>query len=278
MKIGHMFARIAEEEKPLRFVASRLLARSGIAERLGLKIRRRGYDLRFFNTAMSMTLWLNANERSDDVEIISAMLREGGTYVDIGANIGDLALAGAVAVGATGKVFAFEAHPRIFALMRENLQLNALSNIYPVNAACGATFGWARFSDERSDDMNKIGMGEIVVPTIPADRLLPPNEIDLVKVDVEGFELFVLQGLETVMDRTRFLFIEVGDVHFEQFGYRYADVHDLLTSHGFAIFAQDGSDTGQRWSRVDDRSRLFSKVQNIVAAREGDLPSFILSQ
>lgn len=267
MQISHIVKRLGEERRPARFLASRILARTGLAERLGLKIRRRGYQLHFFNTALSMNLWLYANERSDDVDIIQSLLTAGGTYVDIGANIGDLVLAGAMKVGSNGKVFAFEAHPRIFALMSQNMRLNRGYNIHPVNAACGEDFGWARFSDMRSDDMNQVGEGEIVVPTIPAQNLLPEEDIDLIKVDVEGFELFVLRGLVKSLARTRHLLIEVGDAHFEQFGYRYAEIHDLLTAQGFTIFAQNKAHGDLDWKRVTDRDHPFPVVQNIVASR-----------
>ncbi|AMG74736.1 FkbM family methyltransferase [Sphingopyxis granuli] len=268
MKISQIVKRLGEERQPVRFLASRILARTGAAERLGLQIRRRGYQLHFFNTALSMNLWLYAQERSDDVNIIQSLLAPGGIYVDIGANIGDLVLAGAQAVGANGRVFAFEAHPRIFGLMSQNVRLNQRTNIHPVNAACGSEFGWTQFSDMRSDDMNQIGKGDIVVPVIPAQYLLPEADIDLIKIDVEGFELFVLKGLEKSLGRTRHLLIEVGDAHFEQFGYRYADIHQLLTAQGFTIFAQDKAKGDYGWHLVVDGDHPFPLVQNVVASRD----------
>lgn len=269
MNYSDMLKRLGEERHPVRFLFSRLLPRTGLAERLGLKIPRQGYRLHFFNTALSMNLWLYANGRSEDVDIVRALLRPGGTYVDIGANIGDLVLAGASAVGDEGEVYAFEAHPRIFSLMARNIDLNRCANVHSVNAACGEEFGWARFSDMRSDDLNQIGSGEIVVPMLPAQHLLPDGKIDLIKIDVEGFELFVLKGLAEAFGRTQSLFLEVGDAHFVQFGYRYADIHDLLTAHGFTIFAKDAGEG--RWGVVENRDHPFPNVQNIVASRDASV-------
>ncbi|PKP88630.1 MAG: hypothetical protein CVT78_00135 [Alphaproteobacteria bacterium HGW-Alphaproteobacteria-17] len=266
MNNSDMLRRLGNEQRPVRFLFSRLLARTGLAERFGLKIRRQGYKLHFFNTALSMNLWLYANGRSEDVEIVRALLKPGGTYVDIGANIGDLVLAGATAVGDQGCVYAFEAHPKIFALMTRNVALNARANVHPVNAACGEDFGWARFSDMRSDDLNQIGSGEIVVPMLPAQHLLPDGQIDLIKVDVEGFELFVLKGLTEAFERTQSLFLEVGDAHFTQFGYRYSDIHELLTAHGFTIFAKSAGEGP--WNVVASGDHPFPTVQNIIASRD----------
>jgi FkbM family methyltransferase len=262
---------LREQRHPFRFLASRILARTGISRMLNLKIQRNGYQLHFFNTALSMNLWIHANERSEDVEIIKIMLPAGGTYVDIGANIGDLVLAGAVAVGDEGKVFAFEAHPRIFSLMCRNLSLIGHPNIYPVNVACGEEFGWTRFSNMRSDDMNQIGTGEISVPILPAQYLLPNEKIDLIKVDVEGFELYVLKGLQGVLGHTRHLLIEVGNQHFERVGYKFADIYDLLTTNGFTIFAKSGGEFKDVWFAIRDRNQPFPMVQNVIASRDPEL-------
>jgi FkbM family methyltransferase len=271
MGLSDIICMLRKQRNPFRFLASRVLARTGISEMLNLKIQRNGYQLHFFNTALSMNLWIHANERSEDVEIINIILPYGGTYVDIGANIGDLVLAGAVAVGDEGKVFAFEAHPRIFSLMCRNLSLIRHPNIYPVNVACGEEFGWTRFSNMRSDDMNQIGMGEISVPMLPAEYFLPNEKIDLIKVDVEGFELYVLKGLQGVLGHTHNLLIEVGDQHFERVGYKFADIYDLLTTNGFAIFAKNGGDCKDVWYVVHDRNQPFPIVQNVIASRDLEL-------
>lgn len=263
-----MMTRIREEKRPFRFLLSRVLAASGLSAQLKLKITRDGYQLHFFDTAMSKNLWLSAEERSYDIELIRSMLTRGGIYVDIGANIGDLVLAGAGAVGPGGKVFAIEAHPRTFSLMLQNVALNRRSNIYPVNAACGEAFGWAKFSNKSSDDMNQVGSGDLVVPIVPAQNFLPDDQIDLVKVDVEGFELFVLKGLQDALPRTRHVLLEVGDGHFRQFGYRFAEVYDLLVGQGFAILVQDLRADTRGWKPIDDRDHPFPSVQNIIATRD----------
>ena len=268
MNFSHMMTRIREERRPLRFLLSRVLAATGLAARLKLKITRDGYQLHFFDTAMSQNLWLSAEDRSYDVDIIRSLLTPGGVYVDIGANIGDLVLAGASAVGPGGKVFAFEAHPRTFSLMLQNVALNGRPNIHPVNAACGDAFGWARFSNKSADDMNQVGTGDLVVPIVPAQSFLPQEQIDLVKVDVEGFELFVLQGLVDALPRTRHLLLEVGDAHFMHFGYRFADVYDLLVGLGFAILKQDGDGDARIWKPLNDRDHPFPRVQNVIATRD----------
>lgn len=78
----------------------------------------------------------------------------------------------------------------------------------------------------------------------------------------------MLKGLKKSLGRTRHLLIEVGDAHFAQFGYRYADIHDLLIAQGFAIFALDKAKADRAWHPVTDRDHPFPMVQNILASRD----------
>ncbi|MBM4213226.1 MAG: FkbM family methyltransferase [Gammaproteobacteria bacterium] len=259
--------RLLAEEKPIRFLLSRILAETGLSVSLGLQIKRPGWKLHFFNTSLSMTLWLDKATRLEDIEVIQGLLPSSGTYVDIGANIGDLTLAGATAVGRAGRVLAFEAHPRTFALLLKNLRLNGFGNVFPVNAACGEAFGWTRFTDRRSDDMNRVDTDGMVVPVIPAATLIPEGTVDLLKIDVEGFELFVLKGLQPTLSRTDHVLIEVGDRLFAQYGYSFGDVYDLLASEGFLLIRRELSNGVYSWTKTTERDHVFLEVENIIATR-----------
>lgn len=267
MNVLRIMDRLRAERRPIRFLLSRILAETGLSVSLGLKIKRPAWNLHFFNTSLSMALWLDADTRLEDIEVIRGLLPLSGTFVDVGANIGDLTLAGANAVGPAGRVLAFEAHPRTFSLLLKNLRLNNCGNIYPVNAACGDAFGWTRFTDRRSDDMNRVGNEGVVVPVIPAGMLIPDGPVHLLKVDVEGFELFVLKGLKTTLGRTNHVMLEVGDRLFAQYGYAFGDVYDLLCSEGFVLFRRELSNGVYSWTRAADRNHVFPKVENVIATR-----------
>ena len=62
---------------------------------------------------MSATLWLNPDYSNSDIEYIKQYLKKGDTYVDIGANIGHLALAASNLVGTNGTTIAVEGNKRI---------------------------------------------------------------------------------------------------------------------------------------------------------------------
>ena len=90
-----------------------------------------------------------------------------------------------------------EAHPRTYKFLRKNVALNRFSNIAPFNLALGNSESEIYFSDTRGDDQNHVsqnGSG-IRVKMIRLDDLpMSEGSIELLKIDVEGYEKFVLEG------------------------------------------------------------------------------------
>ena len=62
---------------------------------------------------MSTTLWLNPKYSDSDVNYLTNNLKEGDTYVDIGANIGHLALAANNVIGKNGTIIAVEGNKEL---------------------------------------------------------------------------------------------------------------------------------------------------------------------
>jgi FkbM family methyltransferase len=198
--------------------------------------------LHFHPASLPMSLWFDSNDRHSDSHILSAILRPGDIYVDVGANVGHLAIEAALIVGNSGRVAAFEAHPRTVNFLRQNIQLNQLNNIRVAQVAVGASCGWVGFTDNDSDDQNMVAHdGQIVVPLITLDSLLADESPTLLKIDVEGFELFVLLGATALLERTQFIYFEAWDDHFKKNGYTFADVFDLLSSKNFEIVSFIGT-------------------------------------
>lgn len=225
---------LKNQKRPVRFILSRLLKRSGFSHLI--KIRRPGYLLRFHPSSVTMTLWVDDDERNADIELIKAILRPGDTYIDVGANIGHLTIEAALIVGPTGSVTAFEAHPRTAGFLRDNILLNNIPNVRVAQAAVGATNGWVSFTDERSDDLNTVvEHGKIEVPLITLDTLLADTSPTLIKIDVEGFEKHVLLGAKSILERTSFVYFEAWDRHFLKYGYNFSDIFDFLTNLNFEI-------------------------------------------
>jgi FkbM family methyltransferase len=186
---------------------------------------------------------MNANERKGDEEFMTSYLRRGDVVVDVGANIGALVLTAAAIVGQTGLVYGIEAHPRIFGYLKKNVELNRRNNVRLLNFAAGQNRGAVRFSDENDDDINCVTDDSgITVQMETLDRLITneARRIALLKIDVEGYEKFVIEGAAEVLARTDCIYFEAWEQHFVRNGYDTAAVLKILKGHGFTVHKKLG--------------------------------------
>lgn len=147
----------------------------------------------------------------------------GWTVLDVGANVGYFAALASNLGGATATVHAFEPHPRMAAMAEINALMNDGVTYTVIRAACGArsdrsTLRLARISGNIGDstmltDATSTGPTS-VVDVIRLDEHCRDHQLrpDLVKIDVEGFEQQVLEGMGNLLIERipAHLVIEVG--------------------------------------------------------------------
>lgn len=235
MGLRHWREVLRNHPRPARLVAARLLERVGLSPLFTIPLD--GYRLRFYPTNVSANLWINADTRVHGLELFKDYCQAGDVAVDVGANVGEVSIIFSQRVGATGRVFAFEPHPRIYRYLVGNLALNHCDNVTPANLAVGAVPGVVRLSNDKHDDMNRIvDDGAIEVACTTLDAQLPAQPIAFLKIDVEGSELRVLEGARQTLARTACVNCEMGDAHYRRYGYGVADLIGLLQRHGFQTF------------------------------------------
>jgi FkbM family methyltransferase len=156
---------------------------------------------------------VNAHGEYDfnNMQFIKDMLRHGGDFIDIGANIGAYTLIAAEQQQA--RVLAVEAHPGTFKHLGRNVARNGYRNVHLICAAAGATEGHVRITDTPGSSTTHItqnGIG-VDVPLRRMDALLAETGLspDVVKIDVEGFELAVLKGFGAALGDIKVLFVEI---------------------------------------------------------------------
>jgi FkbM family methyltransferase len=266
-----LISKVLSQPKPLKFLISRFLMASGLCK--FLKIQQNGFFLRFYPSSLSATLWISPEEnRLSDELFFRRYLKHGDRVIDLGANIGTLTVIASLIVGEQGKVYSIEAHPQTYKYLLGNIKVNNLSNIETSNYAIGETSKTVVFSDISSDDQNQVsttGQG-INVSMVRLDELPIENrEINLLKVDVEGYEKFVFEGGSRVLNHTQCVYFESSEEHFNKFGYQTKDVIISLDRQGFKCF------------KLTDRSTIsqlpnnyFSeKCENLIAVK--NIQSFI---
>jgi len=134
------------------------------------------------------------------VRAFADAITQGAVIYDVGANVGIYSLIASLRVGVTGRVYAFEPLDRNLRYLRRHITLNNVLNCTVIEKAICNEDGTRRFSAAAwESSMAKLSPdGEILVPSTTLDgcvygekHLRPP---DILKIDVEGAELEVLEG------------------------------------------------------------------------------------
>ena len=139
------------------------------------------------------------------------LIKPGMTAVDVGANFGYYTILFAAAVGATGKVIAIEPVPSTVASLNDTIALNgfAARTRLVAGAAGAVASSQAHILVPPREPKNSAVIagpqdGSIAVPSFTLDELLHDlDRVDLVKIDVEGAEVNVIEGMRETIARHR---------------------------------------------------------------------------
>jgi FkbM family methyltransferase len=168
----------------------------------------------------------------------------GASVIDIGTNIGEVLLNLARRVGPDGRAIGFEPNPQTYALCLENLALNPSlrAELHPLalgDSEGELTFGRPCASNSGGDRVMHEGPGTIRVPVTTFDcfaAIAGLQKVDLIKIDVEGFEMHVLRGAEDVIQRFRpTLFVELSDHNLREQGGTANELIEWLEQHAYDI-------------------------------------------
>lgn len=183
-----------------------------------------------------------------------SLCKPGDIIMDIGTNIGYVLLNFARIVGNSGFVFGFEPNPLTYNKCMENISLNDFSNIKVSNIGLGREtreeiliVPYSRNRGEAyivSTDPPDAGI-KVAITTL--DRFVKENQIakiDLIKIDVEGYEFNVLNGAkETLKKYKPKLFIEVDDNLLKRQSILAKELIEFISSFGYSIVK---ADTGKK--------------------------------
>lgn len=137
--------------------------------------------------------------------VFSQALRTGMVIVDVGANVGYYTLLAGKHLRGTGHVHAVEPAPDNLAVLKRNLMLSRLGNVTVHPYAAGRrherrTFyltEWGGTHGLYGSDFSRL-VGQMEVSVVPLDEAIQ-STVDLVKIDVEGAELEVLDGMKRIL-------------------------------------------------------------------------------
>ncbi|MFA6567554.1 MAG: FkbM family methyltransferase [Victivallales bacterium] len=254
----------------LRFFGSRLLP----SKQFGVySIWDGEYDmfLNIHDNGISRTLALNGKREMQLRTILEEVIKPGMCVFDLGANIGYYAVWEALRVGPEGRVYCIEPSPANFALLHKNVELNGMKDrmeMYNVGAADRvgeADFHLAEYSNLHTfmaeqykfgDKSKRLLKGQTIkVPlTTVSEFAKGKRKIDLIRMDVEGFEVEVIDGMEEAF-KTDPSFGPA--ICFETHFPKYDDTHHSMRKRLLSLF-----DRGYRVTRISSNSE--KKNQHIL--------------
>ena len=148
--------------------------------------------------------------------LMKSTILEGMVVVDIGANIGTYTLLALQAIGTRGMVVSYEPTPRVFDILKNNVQINGFLETGRVDlrqkaVSDGSTTRQPFFLMKHSlthsslyggDQSTADGVEVIEVDTVALDKdLADLPHIDVVKIDAEGAEPEILRGMRRIVER-----------------------------------------------------------------------------
>ncbi len=223
----------------------------------------------------SLCLFVAGTFEPNEFAFLAGVLRAGMTFVDVGANEGYFTLFGARRVGRGGRVLSVEPSSRERAQLESNVRRNRLANVTVVPHALADAPGTARlqianklhgghntFGAFAYDDASAVAVEEVPLETLDAlVERLKVERVDVIKIDVEGAELKVLNGGRHVLATFRpVLLIEANDAALRGQDASAAALVDLLRGLDYEIHVF--SDASGKVERLVDGGALSA---NIVA-------------
>jgi FkbM family methyltransferase len=207
------------------------------------------------------------------LDLLKSVLPAGSVFIDIGANIGCISLPLAKHIGSNGKVLSFEADPVVFDKLSENHALNLFPQFSGFNQALGSSEGTLTFHRASSTGSFGDAIGslyasnwhsggstfEVGVKTLDSffeTQLI--HRVDVIKIDVEGTEIDVLQGALSTIEKYRpILCLEVCEHTYTAAGWTPQDLFQMLSPYGYSFEALDEKNPGQTRSLQGPNDRDY---------------------
>lgn len=216
------------------------------------------------DNGVELSLFETGTYEKGTIQLLETYLKEGSAFLDIGANIGLMSVIASKYVGKSGIVYAVEANPNTVPILQTNMDLNDCKNVELIPVALSDTSGTAVLFENWK--VNRGGASlisqsaeeqGIEVKMERLDDLFDENTpVQLVKIDVEGFEPQVIRGGMNWFRKQQPVFIiEVSEKREKEAGPSPAEVMELVQTIGeYTFYKQKG--TKERRGKLVEIKRI----------------------
>lgn len=161
-----------------------------------------------------------------ETQLILRQAKRNDVVVDVGANIGYYTILLADKVGKIGKVYAFEPDKTNFEILEKNIKESKLENVVAVNAAVGRKNetkilykSEENLGDHKlyNDQFLISNVKKEMVKIIKLDDYFKDKKVDLMKIDVQGWEPEVIEGVKKIIEKDKpIIFMEYSPASYQE--------------------------------------------------------------
>ncbi len=208
-----------------------------------------------------------------ELDIFHKLLKKNDIVLDIGANIGVYCAEAATAIGARGKVYAFEPVTQNLELLKHNLKINHITNVEIIDAAVGSEEGKLKIylaeNSIATHSAGKVSNKSTDVDVVTIDSFVKKKKfkkVDMIKMDIEGYEGYAIEGgLQTIKKYQPILFIEFSADHLKRCGYDpRKQASQLLKLYKYCYHIDEQKNIFRKINKIDDIVKL--RNDNLVLA------------
>ena len=225
----------------------------------------KAHDAVFYNLPntkenLGLELLINGVYEQDIVQFLKKQIPDGAIYFDIGANIGSLGLP-VVKTKADIHYYGFEASPIVFKYLEKNFNDNRIQHFELYNKLVHKD-DEQKMKFYQSDLYGKSSLAPtysqdyVMVSSISMDRFCAQKNIeyiDWMKVDVQGFEIYVFEGMKELLihKKIKNILFEFEPWAEEQAQVRIGIAKDYIESMGYQLFSLQGKPWGEHKTGTD---------------------------
>lgn len=218
---------------------------------------------------------------SNETRVLEHIIKKGFKIIEVGANFGVYTLKMAQLVGEKGKIYAFEANPTVSKYLSQSIKINNLNSIVTLFEKAAGDIPGQSFLNF---GLQNIGGGHLVETASPfsvkteivrLDDVVKEEHIDVLKIDAEGFELKILKGAKSIIDKNIdhiIIIMEFIPTHLENQKSDPKEIVNLLKSYGFNLWKVGKKSLGEQALVPITYDDLFNlTAADILASRKSFL-------
>jgi FkbM family methyltransferase len=240
-----------------------------------------GVKINLYKDSQLSQLVITDTFEQEEITFISRYLKGGDVFIDVGSNIGLYSLLASLIVGKKGKIIAIEPGKQTYSRLLENIQLNNFQNIHALNCALSdkneekefyvdksGFDAWNSFAKPSAGNyLEKETVNAQTLDSLVKVFMLPC--VDMIKIDVEGWEVPVLMGAKETLSQKNapVLMVEFTEQNAKNAGFSCKELFEKGEEYGYVWYKYN--------SQYNELSEVKLKndypYENLVAAKDIDM-------